>query len=562
MAVRRLWQVAQQDRLQINALADACGVPPLVAHLLLLRGLATAESATRFLQPALSHFTDPFLLTDMATAVKRITLARDRQERVLVFGDYDVDGVTSCALMSNGLRRFGLTSVECGMPLRLSEGYGLSVDRVEDAHARGITLIITVDNGIKAHDAATRARELALDLIITDHHSIDGELPEALAVINPKRETEDYPGYYMSGAGVAFKLCTALNGTMNDLDIAAIGTVADIVPLLGENRLIVCMGLRHIIRHRRKGIAALAQVAGITLDDLRSEHIAFQLGPRLNAAGRLDDALLALDLLLCDEDSRAQSIARQLNEHNQERQGIERMIFQEAAEELDATLTNATRGVVVAREGWHPGVIGIVASRLQSRYSRPAVVIAIDEQGTGKGSARSGPVFDMVAALQACDGLLLKYGGHRAAAGFSIEAGRIPEFTAAFDREARRQLGGGELCCYLPVDGLASFSEIDGVLIKGLNCLEPLGCENPAPVFCSYGVEYVRPSARLLKETHLKLQLRQGGSVFSAIGFGMGERLRPEEIPDRVDIAYTPKLNTYRNETTIQLVLKDLRPAE
>ncbi|MCC6142317.1 MAG: DHH family phosphoesterase, partial [Candidatus Hydrogenedentes bacterium] len=284
MEVRRLWQVAAQDRPRSKALAEACGIPPLVAQLLLLRRIDTPEAAHRFLRPVMGHLTDPFDLTDMAVAAARIAVARDRQERVLVFGDYDVDGVTSCALLSNGLKRFGLTQVECGMPLRLSEGYGLSVDRVEDACARGITLIITVDNGIKAHDAARRAKDLGVDLIITDHHSIDGDLPDALAVINPKREPEGYPGYYLSGAGVALKLCTALNGTVNDLDIAAIGTVADIVPLIGENRVIVAMGLKHIARHRRVGVAAHAQAAGIAEQDHRSDHIAVQLGPRLNAA--------------------------------------------------------------------------------------------------------------------------------------------------------------------------------------------------------------------------------------------------------------------------------------
>lgn len=558
--VQRKWNVAEQERARVRNLSDTLGLPPIVAHLLLLRGIDSAAAARDFLAPRMAHLSDPFLLTGMDEAVSRIAQARDRGERVLIFGDYDVDGISATAILLNGLRRFGLKDIDYAMPQRLTEGYGLNPARVEEAAADGVGLVITVDNGIAAHAAAARAHALGIDLIVTDHHALESELPEALAVINPKREPPDYVGADLCGAGVALKLATALNGTANDLDIAALGTVADIVPLLRENRVIVSLGLRHMAKYGRTGIAKLAAAAGVDINSVSSEQIGFQLGPRINAAGRLDDAMLGLRLLLEESAPEAGRMAGLLNEANEARRAIERQIYEEAVEELEAYFVPDHRAIVLARRGWHAGVIGIVASRLEGRYHRPVVMVAIDEEGVGRGSARSGGEFDMMAALTDCAALLEKFGGHRAAAGLTIREANVPAFRGAFAEAAREQLGDGELAPELPIDVLASFTEIDSKLLKALELLEPVGHGNPAPVFCSLGVEVVPRSVRILKDRHLRMAVRQMDRVFTAIGFNMAERFYTEDLSGNIDIAYTPQFNFYQGRTSIQLVLKDIRP--
>ncbi len=560
--VTKEWTVAEFDRPRNMALSREAGVPPIAAHLLLSRGIETAAQAEVFLHPSLGQLSDPFSLTDMDRAVARITRARDAGERVLIFGDYDVDGVTSTAILINAFKRFGLTDFTYGMPLRLSEGYGLNTERVEAAKAGGVSLIVTVDNGISAHEAAGRAKALGIDLVVTDHHAVEGGLPEAAAVVNPRREAAEHPCASMSGAGVAFKLATALNGTPNDLDIAAVGTVADIVPLRDENRVIVALGLRHMVRHQRNGLAQLAKAAGFELPEVSAERIGFQLGPRLNAAGRMDDSEMALKLLLSECPDEAGATAKLLDTANQERQSVERAIYQEVLEELEAVFSPEQRSIVVAREGWHPGVIGIVASRVEGRYNRPVAIISLDEDGTGRASARSGQTFNFIEALNACPQLFEQYGGHRAAAGFTIRQEHIPAFAEVFEAEALRQLGPGLLPRELGIDAVAAFSEIDSALVKTLELLEPIGQGNPAPLFCSLGVDIVPRSARVLKDLHLKLSFRQDEVVLPAIGFGMAEEYYLTDFEQPVDIAYTPQFNTWHGQTSIQLLLKDIRAAQ
>lgn len=561
LGVSNKWNIAPQDDPGVQHLSAALGLPPILAQLLIRRGLDTPEAAHTFLNPALQHLSDPFLLTGMREAVDRITRARDADEHVLVFGDYDVDGISGTAILVNGLKRFGLTKVSFNMPKRLTEGYGLDNEHVDEALAQGVSLIVTVDNGIAAHGPAAHARSVGLDLIITDHHSIEHGLPDALAVINPQREPDTYPGRYLCGAGVAFKLATALNGTPNDLDIAALGTVADIVPLLEENRVIVALGLKHITRYQRNGIAKLADVAGIDLQSITSVDIGFQIGPRINAAGRLNNGLAALHLLLTECPDQATEMANFLNDANAERRSIEKDIYEEALEELDACFTPAQRGIVLARDGWHPGVIGIVASKIQGRFHRPVVIIAVGEDGLGRGSARANGGFDMVKAFRGCQEHLVKFGGHRSAAGMTIDMENLDRFSASFEQAAREQLGDGDIISELEVDVIASLSELDPVLLNAIARLEPLGHHNPAPVFCTLGVEALGASARILKDQHLKVSFRQGDTVVPAIGFNMAERFYTEDLTGLVDIAYTPQFNVWRGETTIQLLLKDIRPA-
>ena len=555
------WTIAPMDRVAARELAEALDVPVIIGHLLHIRGIRTPEEGDKFLYPRLSHLSDPFLLTDMDRAVERIARARDKDESILVFGDYDVDGISATSILIHGLRRYGIARCSYGMPHRIQDGYGLNPERVRAAKAEGVDLIITVDNGIAAHDAAQEAQAQGIDLIITDHHTLDGDLPPAYAVLNPKREEESYAGAGLCGAGVAFKLAMALNGTPNDLDIAALGTVADVVPLQGENRCIVTLGLQHMAKHQRMGLSKLAAVSRLELNNISSQNIGFQLGPRLNAAGRLDDGTLALRLLLDDCPQETAAIARSLDEANEERRSIEREIMEQIVEELDAFIRPEQRGIVVARRGWHPGVIGIVASRLQIRYGRPVVIIAIAEDGVGRGSARAGSDFDMMASFSNCREHLVKFGGHRAAAGMTIEEEHVEGFRADFERDALRQLGEGELSRQLDIDVLASFNEIDSTLLKALERMEPVGHCNPAPVFSSFGAEIVPGSIKVLKDQHLKASFRQGEHVLSGIGFGMAERFYQEPISGSVDLAYTPQFNEWRGETTIQLLLKDIRPA-
>jgi single-stranded-DNA-specific exonuclease len=559
---RPRWRIAPGNRAAARELAAQTGISPIIAQLMLLRGINTGEAAKRFLNPVLSHLEDPFLLTDMAKAVDRISRARDNGEAVLVFGDYDVDGIAATALLSRALHRFGVQRVAFEMPDRIREGYGLMPEQVERAKAEGFSLLITVDNGISSFAAAQRAEELGLDLIITDHHYVETTLPTAAAVINPKREAAGHPLGTLCGVGVALKLSTALNGTPNDLDIAALGTVADMVPLLGENRAIVALGLKHMAKHRRVGLAKLAAASSFDLGDVTSEKIGFQLSPRLNAAGRLDDARVALDLLMTECPDRAREIASELDAANTERREIEKKIFDEAVEELDAFFRDDHRSIVVSRKEWHAGVIGIVASRLLSRYHRPVIILSIDDEGMARGSARATAGFDMMAALNECRDLLAKFGGHRAAAGMTLPSVNLGAFRERFERAALAQLGTGPLAPELAVDAITAFSEIDQALLRTLEQLEPFGQGNPSPLFATMAAEIDLSSVRILKDQHVKMTLRQGGTVFSAIWYRMAERFLTESLPAQVDVAFTPQFSSYSTDTPISLLIRDIRPSE
>ncbi|MCP4640717.1 MAG: single-stranded-DNA-specific exonuclease RecJ [bacterium] len=554
------WRVAAEDREQTAALAKALDVPRPVAHLLTCRGVATPEEGQRFLQPGSDYFTDPFLLDDMDKAVDRIRVARDGGERITVFGDYDVDGVSGTAILVNALRRYGIESCSYGIPDRLSEGYGLSPERVRSAHDDGVNLIVTADNGSTAHASAAAARELGIDLIVTDHHQLEGGLPDALAVVNPKRQDSSYPSPDLCGAAVAFKLAQALTGEMADLDIVALGTVADIVPLRDENRDLVAAGLAYAKRHPRLGLERLASIARVDLTQLRAEHIAFQLGPRINAGGRLGDGITGLKLLLADDADEAGRLAGQLNEANEERRAIEKEIFEEARARLRDSYSPDQRTIVLAGSNWHPGVIGIVASRLQSLYYRPIVMIAIEGDGCGRGSARSIAGFDIISSISACQDHLVKFGGHAGAAGLTVETDKLDAFREAFEAEAARLLPDEELRRVLEIDAQIAFSEVDSQLIALMDRLQPFGHGNPAPLFCTYGATVVPHSWRELRGGHMRVTLKQGAHMFTAVGFHMGDRLAEVQSAASLDVAFTPQFNTFRGETTIQLVLKDLRP--
>lgn len=559
-AVRaQVWNVAREDRARTQELAHALGVPRLIAHLMCLRGIETVEQGRLFLNPTLDALADPFLLPDMPVAVERLHRAVQGNERIRIFGDYDVDGICGTALLLLTLRQNGAEHCDYAMPSRITEGYGISPEHVDAAKEEGVGLIITVDNGITAREAAERAREVGIDFIVTDHHPPEGELPHALAVINPKCPGCAYPGYDASGTAVAFHLARAFSGAIADLDLVALGTIADIVPLRGENRILAAMGLQWMNRRQRVGLTALAQAADVKTGEITSEKIAFNLAPRLNAAGRLGDGTLPLKLLLTESWQEAERMAAELDGANERRRAIEKRIFEDALQQIETTFSPDQRSIVLASRDWHAGVIGIVAARLQTLYNRPVVLVAVDEEGMGRGSARSTDLFNMAGALGQCRKHLVRFGGHAAAAGLAVIEEYIAQFRQDFEEEALRRTDAIDVAPSLNVDAQVSLSELDTALVKSLDALEPFGCANPGPVFASAGVNVLPHSVREMSGGHLRMTVKQGSRVFTAVGFRMGEQIPLLQQAAQADIVFTPRFNTWRGETSIQLILKDVR---
>ncbi len=558
---RRQWKIADVDRSQVNAIVEAHEVPRIVAHCMCARGITTVESAERYLNPSLTNVCDPFSLDGMRESVARIEQARDQNERVVVFGDYDVDGIAGTALLVRALRYYGVEQLDFGLPNRQAEGYGLSPDRVDWAASLGASLIITVDNGIAALDAANHARAKGVDLIITDHHLPGPELPHAIAIVNPKLQDDDFPGSNLCGAALAFQLGRALTGKAGGLDLAALGTIADVVPLTGDNRDLAAAGLAHIRMKPRAGIAALNRVAKLNAAELRAESIAYQIAPRINAGGRMGDGTAGLDLLLSDDFDETDRLASDLDAVNEDRRAVERGVQDDVLEELARTFAPDQRTIVLARRDWHAGVIGIVASRIQDQYYRPVILIALDGDGMGRGSGRSIEGFDLADAIASCGNLLKKHGGHTAAAGLTIDATKVSAFVDAFEQCARERLPQGELLKPLRIDAQVALSSIDPQLIHALDRLQPCGHHNASPVFATFGAEIVPGSCRELRGGHLKMMVRDDSATMHAIGFGMADRLGDIANARAVDIAFAPQFNTWRGETSIQLLLKDICPA-
>jgi single-stranded-DNA-specific exonuclease len=555
------WILPQHDRRAARTLATSLRVPGIVADVLVSRGITAVAEAQDFLETRHRAFSDPFALAGMADAVARIQRARDNNEHVRVFGDYDVDGMAATALMVRGLRRAGLRTVSHAMPNRIAEGYGINPASVAEAARDGVSLLITVDNGINAFDAADEARRLGVDLIVTDHHSLDQRLPDALAVINPHRDDPSSSAAFCCGAAVAFKLCSALNGDDTDLDLAALATVADVVPLRRENRLIVSRGVERIAARTHPGLEALVRQANLTPREVRAEHIAFQLAPRLNASGRISDGRAALQLMLTDSHGEAQHLAAELDSLNKERRAIEETIFNNARRRVEEEITNDRRTIVLAGTGWHPGVIGIVASKLVGAFGRPVMLIAVDENGIGRGSGRSTRDLHLADALSAAQDLLVKHGGHRLAAGLTIESAKVPAFAARIEEHARQHMPENLAPRELPLDAVVALSELGPDLINTLERLEPFGAENPAPVFGAFGVQIPRRSTQTLRGGHLRCTVAHESHSFAAIGFNLADSWNGD-MPECADIAFRPRFNTWRGETTIQLQLIGLRPAE
>jgi single-stranded-DNA-specific exonuclease len=563
------WDTLDCNEPAATELAAALGVSPVVARLLCQRGLSDPELADRFLNPSLDHLHDPMLLADMGVAVDRILAAIARKEKIAIHGDYDVDGVTSTVILRRALELLGGNVIHF-IPERLKDGYGLQPVAIERLHADGVSLVISVDCGIRGGVAGRRARELGVDLIITDHHEPDTELPPALAIINPKRRDCSYPDKYLAGVGVALKLVQALCRRAGRdklmpgfIKVAAIGTLADVVPLVGENRVIAKLGLELLTRGPHKvGLRALIDVCGLTGKTIDSYHIGFMLAPRVNAAGRMSTPDIAARLFLADDEALVEEVrqlALQLDGENVKRQEEEAEILAAAKKIVQTDPEVGARSIlVVAGEGWHRGVIGIVASKLMDTFHRPAIVLSIDGD-IAHGSCRSFSRFDMLGALERCAHLLTRFGGHKQAAGLTLDAGRIRELRLAVNDVADETLGPDDLMPRLRIDGGLAFREITGGVAAGILALAPFGAGNPRPVFSARGVEII-DGPRKLKERHLKMSLKQEGRIFRAVAWRAAERHDfLAEHKAGLDVAFSLEQNHYNGNTYVELTLADLK---
>ena len=565
-----LWEHLTCADAQAGALAASLQLDPVVARLLCLRGLGDPDAARRFLNPSLDHLHDPFQLADMPKAVDRLLGAVERQERIAVHGDYDVDGVIATVILRRALELLGGDVVHF-IPHRIRDGYGLLPEAVDRLHTQqDVRVIVSVDCGIRSDAAARRARDLGVDLIITDHHEPDVTVPDALAVINPKRADCTYPDKDLAGAGVALKLVQALCARTGRqrwlpafIKMAAVGTLADVVPLRGENRVIAKLGLERLSQGPHTvGLRALLEASGLTGKPIDSFHVAFMLAPRINAAGRMSTPDLATRLLLAVDEGMADEarlLAEQLNAENTERQREEAEILVQARRAVETDPDVGAHGLlVVSGDGWHRGVIGIVASKLVDAFHRPAIVLAI-EGDVAYGSGRSIPGFDLLAALERCRDLFTRFGGHRQAAGLTLEASRLKEFRARITEDADARLGPDELTPRLRIDGALPLPAITAGVIEGVATLAPFGVGNRRPIFHADGVAIV-DGPRTVKERHLKMSVRQGQRVFRAMAWQAAERadfLNAHRAA--LNLAFSLTENHYRGQTFVELSVADVQ---
>jgi single-stranded-DNA-specific exonuclease len=560
----RRWRLREADESAIASLAREADLPPLLARLLVNRGIIDAATADRFLNATLAACHDPFLLGGMAEAVTRLAMAQEKREMVCVYGDYDVDGITATVLLIDFFRSVG---IDCfyHIPNRMEHGYGLAEAGIRAAAQGGARVIVSVDCGVTAVHEAELCRGLGIDLIITDHHTPGTVLPDACAVINPVLPDSAFPFRLLAGVGVAFNLLIALRSRLREtgcfagkeapnlrhsLDLVALGTIADIVPLTDENRLFVRFGLKELSSTRRVGIAALKAVAGIT-GEVSCYDVGFRLAPRLNACGRLEDATRGVELLLCQNPAEAAIIASELDAANMERQQIEQEILKDALSMLEGEVSELS-GIVLASREWHPGVIGIVASRIVERYHRPTILIALMEE-SGRGSGRSIPAFHLFDALAACSDRLLKFGGHKYAAGLSVAEDELPAFVAEFDAHAAALLTPEDLLPEILIDAELALVEISTALPALTARLEPYGAGNVTPLFLLRRAVVI--DQRILKEKHLKLRIALPRGAVDAIAFNRADFA----CTGTVDLLFSPEINVWNGRESLQLKIKDLR---
>jgi single-stranded-DNA-specific exonuclease len=557
------WIESRVDAESVSRLEREVKVSPLIARLLVQRGLDEPAAAQAFLQPNLNQLHSPQLMAGMGDAVERLRRALDQHEKILIYGDYDVDGTMAVVVLLTTLRMLG-AEVEAYVPHRLTDGYGMRVPVVEEAAAKGFRVVVSVDTGIREHEVLARARELGVDCIVTDHHLPDGHLPPACAILNPRRPDCAYPEKSLAGVGVAFKLAQALLGERmterlltSFLKVVAIGTIADVVPLLGENRVIARFGLEALRQPAQSGLASLMELAGLTGKPISAGDVGFRIGPRLNAAGRMENARDVIDLFTLPDPARTREIAERLDRLNRERQRVEEEILRAILTELEQRAgVDDLYTLVLAGESWHRGVIGIVAQRVAERYRRPTLVIGI-EDGVGVGSGRSIKGFHLLDALTSVADLFQRFGGHAQAAGFAIAKEHIPELIKRFEVHARSVLTAADLEPVLRVDAAVNLAGVDWPLYEEIIQLEPFGMGNPTPVFGACGVTLLSPP-RILQEKHLKLRVEAGTRAMDALAWRWASRAPRLDAGQRVDLAFTLEKNNYNDTSCLQLIIKDL----
>lgn len=571
MTLQTRWIASDPDPKSLETLERELRLHPLTARLLVNRGLSDPDEADAFLRPDLSRLHDPFGLPDMDKAARRIADALASGETIFVYGDYDVDGVTSTALYVRALKLMG-AKLTFRVPHRKRDGYDLKAPVIDWAHAQGATLVISSDCGIQAHEAVSHANALGMTVIVTDHHEPGDVLPPAYAVVNPHRHDSTYPFPFLAGVGVAFKTMQAVVRLVKPeyeatfinafLDLAATGTVADVMPLLGENRVFASFGLKALARTRKVGLRALLEGAKIDTDrPLSAEAVGFGIGPRINAVGRLDDAATALDLLLTGDPEEAARLVGTLNEFNVERQQAQKRILEEAVALLAERELDDVKVLVIASPGWNAGVVGIVAGKLVSTYSRPAIVIGVSDCETrGKGSARSIPGFDLFQAIQACKPLLETCGGHEMAAGLSLTMENFDAFERAINAHAAEVMAPDALVPRLAHDGVIDPSHITLSLLDEWEQLAPFGNANPAPSFASERL-LICEARRIGKDlSHLKLRVRaEAMDSTDCVAWGQGHWTDTVGPGDHCDAVYAPQINEWNGRRTVQFNIKELR---
>jgi len=569
------WQLRELDARLVERLARDRGLPEIVSRLLVARGFADPAAADRHLRPSLMALHDPRALPGMAAATRRLAHAVAEGETILVHGDYDVDGVTGTALLVRLFQRLG-AKVAWHIPNRFTDGYAFGAHSVAKAREVGARVVVSVDNGTSSVETIDELAAIGVDTVVTDHHEPPrGELPRAVAIVNPKLEGSEYPFRELCGGAVAFKLawgvCQELGGggrvddglrefLLDAMSYVAIATVCDVVPLVDENRVLTRYGLQALEASAHPGLAALLRVAGISGRRLQGEDVGFQIGPRLNASGRLGTAETAVALLMCDDTERAPALARQLDELNLERKRIEAELLEEALRAAER-YEDAERHpvLVLAGQGWHAGVVGIVAARLVERFGRPAIVIGLDGE-TGRGSARSLPGLSILELMHAGSGAMIGYGGHAAAAGLEVRADAVDELREAINAAARERLAEGLPEQPLRIDGELPFEEMNPELMRHVDRLEPFGERNEAPVFLSRDLRLAQPPRVVgADRSHLILQLRRGEQVLKAMAFGMAARTDELAMGAPIDLVYSPRWNTFRGETNLELLAHDFR---
>lgn len=563
------WRLSDVHKDTWDTLAKELGINPIISQILTSRYILTADEGIRYLSPSLKDLHNPFLMKDMDKGVNRLIKAIHGHEKILIYGDYDADGITSVVVLLKFLRLLDHT-VSYYIPDRLSEGYSLNTSAIDKMKADNISLLITVDCGVSDHEQISYARSIGIDTIILDHHEIPGVLPAAVATINPHQPDCRFPFKHLAAVGIVFNFLIALRGTLRKegfwngkpypnlkeyLDLVALGTIGDIVPLIDENRIFTKVGLELVTEGKRTGLKALKEICGVDSQVIDSSRASYSLIPRINAAGRIGAPQDAVQILMTDNLEEAYIIARRLETHNRKRQDIEKAILKEIIEEIESNVDlGNTRTLVFASQKWHPGVIGIVASRLVDRYCRPSILISLNN-GIGKGSGRSILDFDIYQGLKKCDSLLLSYGGHRYAAGISIKEEDIKEFSDCFEKLIHEDVKVSDFISQTMIDAQCDLADINHALLSEMERLAPFGTSNPEPILCVRNVNVTSPS--VVGNNHLRMRINRDGISCNSIWFSKGHFIKAI-AGSTIDIAFTPQINNWNGMSDIQLKMKDV----